>query len=280
MKSDYGEVGVQIPDLGGRAALVVSHPGHELRVYEWLRQTQPRVFVLTDGSGHMSASRLAATTRVLREAGAQQGSVYGRFTDRQLYAALLAHDFAPFITTAEELAAAFTAEQIAYVVADAAEGYNPAHDVCRLLVDTAVRLACERWQWEVTAFDFFLVGRPPCSPHGEQGRERWIQLDGAAFERKRAAAYAYTPLAGEIEALIANIGEAAFRSECLRLVDTWFPAHVDWATAPPYYEQYGEGRVAAGLYQQVIRYREHIKPLADMLQQLGAEFGGKAACEF
>lgn len=33
----------------GRAALVVAHPGHELRVYGWLEQARPRVFVLTDG---------------------------------------------------------------------------------------------------------------------------------------------------------------------------------------------------------------------------------------
>ena len=30
------------------------------------------------------------------------------------------------------------------VVADSAEGYNPAHDVCRLVADAAVRTA--RWR--------------------------------------------------------------------------------------------------------------------------------------
>src|SRR5207253_5484219 len=34
---------------GGRAALVIAHPGHELRVYHWLRLARPSVFILTDG---------------------------------------------------------------------------------------------------------------------------------------------------------------------------------------------------------------------------------------
>ena len=258
---------MQTPDPGSQAALVISHPGHELRVYEWLRQTRPRVFVLTDGSGHAGVSRLAATTRLLQESGAQKGEIYGRFTDSQFYAALLAYDFAPFIALAEELAVVFATERICYVVADAAEGYNPAHDVCRLLVDAAVRLTHERWKWEVTSFDFSLVGQPAECQEDRRERALWIQLDEIAFVRKRAAARAYVSLTSEIDPLIEKMGEAAFRIECLRPVDPWFPAYVDWVTVPPFYEQYGEGRVTAGYYQHVIRYREHVKPLADALWQ-------------
>ena len=35
-----------------RAALVVAHPGHELRVHGWLEVARPVVCVSTDGSGH------------------------------------------------------------------------------------------------------------------------------------------------------------------------------------------------------------------------------------
>jgi hypothetical protein len=34
---------------------------------------------------------------------------------------------------------------------------------------------------------------------------------------------------------------------------------------PAIYERYGERQVAAGLYQEVIRFREHISPLAKRL---------------
>ncbi|HEX8245140.1 MAG TPA: hypothetical protein VF541_16635, partial [Longimicrobium sp.] len=49
----------------GTPALVVAHPGHELRVYGWMERARPLVFVLTDGSGSGSEGRLESTTGVL-----------------------------------------------------------------------------------------------------------------------------------------------------------------------------------------------------------------------
>ncbi len=37
------------------------------------------------------------------------------------------------------------------------------------------------------------------------------------------------------------------------------------SSSPPYYEIYGEQRVAAGVYREVIRLREHLEPLAAAL---------------
>jgi hypothetical protein len=37
----------------------------------------------------------------------------------------------------------------------------------------------------------------------------------------------------------------------------------------PYYETYGEQRVAAGAYDRVLRFREHLLPLADALWDHG-----------
>ena len=50
-------------------AVIISHPGHELRVHHWLEQAKPAVCVLTDGSGHTQRSRLDSTTGVLSGAG-------------------------------------------------------------------------------------------------------------------------------------------------------------------------------------------------------------------
>src|SRR4051794_29308473 len=54
----------------GRAALVVAHPGHELRVHGWIEAVRPLVHVLTDGSGSSGRSRLESTRRVLGPTGA------------------------------------------------------------------------------------------------------------------------------------------------------------------------------------------------------------------
>src|SRR5438105_9826273 len=75
-----------------RALLVVAHPGHELRLFGWLCSARPDVLVLTDGSGHSGRSRIEATRNVLLMTGARAGAVFGEFTDRQLYAALLQAD--------------------------------------------------------------------------------------------------------------------------------------------------------------------------------------------
>src|SRR5438552_300306 len=77
------------PTLPGcRAALVIAHPGHELRVHAWVELARPLAFVLTDGSGHTGQSRLASTSRLLERTGAAPGGIYGRLTDRALYAAI------------------------------------------------------------------------------------------------------------------------------------------------------------------------------------------------
>src|SRR3954470_24125660 len=89
----------------GTAALIVAHPGHELRVHGWLEAARPRVCVLTDGSGRTGRSRLDSTTRVLDAAGACAGTVYGPLSDGDLYAAVLEHEHAPFTRVVEELAA-------------------------------------------------------------------------------------------------------------------------------------------------------------------------------
>src|SRR5260370_1251930 len=89
---------------GIRAALVVAHPGHELMVHGWLEESLPRVFVLTDGSGHSNQSRLGSTTKILKHVGARPGGIYGRLTDFEGYAALLNQELDLFVEFARELA--------------------------------------------------------------------------------------------------------------------------------------------------------------------------------
>jgi len=69
-------------------ALVIAHPGHELRVHGWLEKARPLVFVLTDGSGRSGLPRLNSTRKVLLDAGAKTGPIFGRFTDAETYASI------------------------------------------------------------------------------------------------------------------------------------------------------------------------------------------------
>jgi hypothetical protein len=247
-----------------RPVLVVAHPGHELRAYGWMEAAAPLVCVLTDGSGSGGEARLESTTRVLAGTGARPGSIYGRMSDRDVYSAILDRDFACFTELADQLAEELAAYDADCVVGDAVEGYNPSHDVCRLVINAAVRMLGR----EVPTYDFLLVGAPDRCPDALRDRAVFVELDDAALARKLAAARSYEELAGEVEAALARFGEAPFRTECLRPVDLsqrygWDPAEV------PYYETYGEKRMAEGVYDRVLRFHEHVQPLADALWEHG-----------
>jgi hypothetical protein len=216
--------------------------------------------VLTDGSGHTGASRLASTTAVLERAGAAPGSIYGRLTDREVYRALLDGDLDLFSGLADELARALERAEIAVLAGDAVEGFNPGHDVCRLLINAAVQ-RLEGAGHSLRNFEFPLEGAPGACPAEDLGEALRLDLDAAALERKLAAAAAYPEMAAEVERALASHGRAPFGVECL--VPVRYGLEIGGRSAqPPYYETYGERQVAAGIYREVIRFREHLTPLA------------------
>ncbi len=245
--------------------LVVGHPGHELRAHGWLETARPVVMVLTDGSGHIGQSRLSSTASVIQRAGATAGSIFGRLTDASLYRALLDENVEVFTTLAAELAAAIDRHHIDVVAGDDAEGYNPTHDVCRLIVDAAVACSRETTGRPIVSLGFPLMDRPDRIAGAHLGISRLV-LDEAALERKLAAASRYPEMAGEVAAARSAWGDAAFGVETFRHVppgDVWAPGD-----EPPFYETHGAARVASGLYAEVIRYDRHIRPLARALGNL------------
>jgi len=247
----------------GQAVLIVGHPGHELRLHGWLESVRPAVMMLTDGSGPSGHSRLASSTTLLERAGAARGPIYGRLSDKAVYRAVLDHDVPLFIGLVDEMADVLVRDRIDCVVADGAEGYNPTHDICRLLVNTAVTIAQQIRGTEIANLAFPLVARPDLAEPDPAGRMLCIELDDEALERKLRAARAYSELADEVTAALTAWGAEAFRKEYLRFVDARDP--LEPVETPPYYERHGEQRVASGVYERVIRYHTHVKPLANAL---------------
>lgn len=245
------------------AALVVAHPGHELRVYYWLSLVRPRVFVLTDGSGHSHKSRLHRTTNILNSLGVRPGNIYGRLTDAEIYSAILHGNVDLFIGLAGELAQALAHDRIAYVVGDAIEGYNPAHDVCRLVTNAAVKRSCQMGHC-IENFDVLLAYKPEdCSAEGVTDVMS-IEMDEQMLSQKLRAAREYSELEVDVNRILEQEGVGSLRTECLRRVNEDSDNGV---AGPPYYEVHGEAQVAAGHYEQVIRYREHVLPLAYALRE-------------
>jgi hypothetical protein len=270
-----------------RDFLFVAHPGHELCVHGWLETARPRVFVLTDGSGRSGQSRIQSTTRILKQAGAEPGSIYGRLTDAEIYRAILTHDFEVFLSITEEFAERLVRDEVESVAGDAIEGFNPTHDVCRLIINAAVEIARRRYGRRIINRDFLLIERHDTFPTELRGKATWLQLDDDAFQRKLKMARGFHELRTEIDAaldgdlqilrnypkLAANLGLRynslgleAYRIECLRPVEERL-GRDDFADQPPFYERYGELRVAERNYRSVIRYCEHIRPIAEALRE-------------
>jgi hypothetical protein len=257
-----------------------------VRIHGWLERERPLVFILTNGSGRVGQPRIASTTKYLKRFEMRPGCIYGRFTDVEVYRAVLRRDFDLFVGLSEELAEALLSSGVERVTGDASEGYNTTHDICRLLINAAVGLAGRAGGRAIDNFDFPIVNRPDHCPEHLRPLSVWLRLDDDAFKRKLSAAFEFYPeLAAEMRDALQGrghevvidyfklnddeqsatelIGLDMFRVECLRPVSA---GDAPFTGEAPFYEWRGESKVAAGLYDQVIRYREHLAPLADALR--------------
>jgi AcrR family transcriptional regulator len=206
---------------------------------------------------------LSSTTKLVAEAGARAGGIYGRFRDIDIYRAVLDGDFQVFTSLTDELTRELVENETSYVVGDAVEGYNPAHDVCRMIINAAVELSKRRHGHEIANFDFLLVGNPAAGI--EMDRAICVRLDAATHSQKLAAAAEYTDLNRDVGSALGSFGADAFQVECFRPVSHQSSINPGLFDEPPFYEQYGEGQVSRGYYDRVLRHRQHMVPLSDAL---------------
>lgn len=245
-----------------QAALVIAHPGHELRVYQWLRINQPYCFVLTDGSGHTGKSRLPSTTKILEETGAKAGCIFGQLTDREIYVAMIEGKINLFTELAEQLANELINKKIECVVGDALEGYNPAHDLCRYLINAAVMQANRYAKAPIVNLEVLLTGTSD-KPLDQTEDDTWLYLDEESCDQKLRAVRSYVEIASDVDDILAQQGMDAIQIEHLRPVNQCLscedPAKI------PYYEVHGEKQVNAGHYERVLRFSEHVRPIEQAL---------------
>jgi hypothetical protein len=258
-----------------RAALVVGHPGHELKVLGWLSLAQPRVYLITDGSGRHGIPRTNSTQRLIARLGAARDQVFGVISDAGMYRAILEQDSAFFLELVDRIAESFINHEISSVVGDAAEGFNPTHDLCRTMINAAVSIAESVSRREIPNFEFCLTEWERNAPEQEHDdRCLHLMLDNMELENKLAAAEAYVELRNEVRSAIASRGPNYFRLECLRRVVD--PASLNSDSIKPLYERWGEQRVAEGEYSSVIRFEKHVLPLMETILDHAAQAAGTA----
>ena len=251
--------------MSDSTALVIAHPGHELRAFAFLRRRRPMTAVLTDGSGSRGVSRIAQTRQILRENGCEEGCWMGETRDADIYRMILTGEVAPFVRWTRRLAMMLKVNSVTFVAGDALEGFNPTHDLCRFMLDFAVELVAQETGIWIENREFLLEGPPGICPSGGDEDAVTMDLKDEEFAAKKITAQGYAELRTEMERALAKFGEAPFRREIYLRAGWRGPPEKVFAT-PPYYETFGELRVQEGVFRDLIRYREHVRPLVGKLR--------------
>jgi len=168
---------------------------------------------------------------------------------------ILERNTALLFSLVEELAAQLEKDRPAIIVGDAVEGYNPVHDLCRLIAGAAIVISGV----PTKQYEYAVVNHP----HSIGAAAMVIELDAAEYAAKMERARGQAAVLADIDELLSQHGADAYRREALCPVVDWTAIDGD---APPLYERYGEERVAAHRYTKVIRRSEHMLPLRDALR--------------
>lgn len=245
-----------------RDALVIAHPAHELRVYEWLRRARPVVYLLAAGSrSGLSQERRLASAALIEAAGARVGSLFGDMLDRDIYSNLLLSIHAPLLAWTAVLTDDFVRDEIEVVVVDAWQAYNVAHDLTHLMA----RIAAENAR-RITGRPILVAEYPVVTDTAPVGGRREIaslSLSAAEMHRKAALVGAYPGIESEVSQIEDLEGGAHMAVETFREPLPLEELLLQPST-PPHYESFGEARVAAGIYPDVIRWR-HVALAVDEL---------------
>ena len=223
-------------------------------------RTRPLVFVLTDGSANRGFAVSDHSRKVLTERGIAIGSVFGAYPDRVFYEHIRKLDFSFFRGLASLLSEELADESVETVAGDAIEGFNPTHDLCRLIINAGILVANSRRKTPLKNLDFALDG--PVFDPAHIGRTDLVtmKLSKDETDEKIRVARGYPGIQSDIDRAIKAFGEHTFAEECLRptgLERLYQQLH----DQKPAYERYGEERVRDGLYSFVIRYTEHLQPI-------------------
>jgi len=254
-----------LEDIHGGCALVLGHPGHELRIFQAVARLRPVAYLLTDGSGGTGHPRTESTRRALASIGVSLAAPFPPpLKDAELYGALLSGNHRVLLDWAHALAEDLRRREIHTVLADAAEGFNPAHDVCRAIARAARQAASVD-----RGYAYLLEGRPDICPCGREVGALTIAGSADELSRKHAAMADYPEIQSELQRAKAAWGMDAFAREWIFRDDA--PVDCPPDELPPAYERFGDARVRAGKYKDVIRYESHMKPF---LSTLRLEFHG------
>ena len=247
-----------------RAALVVAHPAHEVRILRWLSLVRPHVYILTQGSrSGADSTRRAASERLIEAHGATVAKDWAGAWDRDLYDMLLDGKYGALLDWADQLTEDFIAREIDLVVADSWQLYNVAHEITYVIAALAAQRAREALGREVALVTYPVVphSMSPAAPVAPTLAR--FKLTQAAVNTKRAAMEQIPDIATEASAIDESEGREA---HALETFNAALPLGSILRTPreAPVYEVFGMERVKAGIYTDVVRW-PHVQRACEAL---------------
>jgi len=249
----------------GRGAFVGAHPPHFLQIHGWCEIAKPVVYVLTDSSGHTGRPQHEPLAEYLNKVGGRRGSFFARFTDQNFYEAILKKNMDFFAPIIHELKEEIQEHRFEYIVGDSAEGYNPIHDVCRLMIGAALEMLEREKGICIAKYDYALVRPSHFCPDELRASSIRLDLSEEQFARKANALKTYYPEV--VDEINWKKTVDSYRTEYIRPCSNR-SGFDGLPQIPPFYEKLGEKKVRDGIYKQAIRYGEHMAPLSKAIWNL------------
>lgn len=242
-----------LTDQDRRAALVVAHPAHEIRVLHWLSLVRPRTYILTQGSrSGADTTRRRASERLIESCGARVAP-WASAWDRDIYRMLLEGDHTDLLRWTDDLATDFVADEVDLVVADSWQLYNVAHDITYVMANLAAKRAASMLGRAVTLLTYPVVPAKMAAATTITAAAATLHLDASAAAAKRAAIDIIPDIALEAASIDRAEGEDAHVHECF-LAPLAIESILQTPLEAPLYENFGEARVRAGTYFEVVRW--------------------------
>ncbi|MBL4616499.1 MAG: hypothetical protein JKY46_02305 [Robiginitomaculum sp.] len=248
---------------------IFAHPGHELRCFGFLQHLSAKILYLSDASASTGQQRLQQSGDLLQDYGLQTLDSTMAIPDIEIYLALMSKDQTWLSYFYHKLRFILQKEQPSLIITDAAEGYNPVHDLCHFLTLAAVRANKLPVKIMVTPLTEH--------PHELDGHEitncMVLDMNHKQSQIKTSAMNAYAKTAGgqlanEAKAMEAEFGTAVNTREILRPPISLSDYFNRYSKHKPHFEHYGEQRVQSKKYKEILRLHPHLAFALNFLSDL------------
>ena len=240
---------------------VFAHPGHELKIYSYLKILKPIVVILSDGSGHSDQSRVYQSLEIIQDIDCTPSALFGNFSDKYFYDKILNQDFKFFRGLMLTIYNLILENNITTIIGDNLEGYNPLHDLCRYLINGAI-LKCIKQNYHNCENYYFNLTTPSLQ-NAFSHQAFPLRLSHQLWLNKMVAGHNYTELSNDLNFQINSFGEHDFTNECLfSLANDNLEISENWLPSEALYECFGKQRLRQNHYSQTILYAKHLQPIA------------------